>query len=89
MKVNLTKQFEKDFNKIEDKVTRSNIFRVIRNIQASKNIRDISKIKPLSGYPGYFRIKIGDYRIGFILVEKNHIQLKRVLHRQAMYKKFP
>jgi mRNA-degrading endonuclease YafQ of YafQ-DinJ toxin-antitoxin module len=57
MKVNLTKQFEKDFNKIEDKITRSNIFRVIRNIQASKNIRDISKTKPLSGYPGYFRIK--------------------------------
>ncbi|MFM7717678.1 MAG: type II toxin-antitoxin system RelE family toxin [Microcystis sp.] len=45
-------------------------------------------MKAIEGHPSYYRIRIGDYRIG-IYVEENMIAFVRVLHRKEMYCYFP
>ncbi len=46
------------------------------------------KIKPMKGFKDFYRIKFGDYRIGF-KKENNTVTFKRVKHRKDIYKFFP
>ncbi len=46
-------------------------------------------IKKIRGYEHYYRIRIGDYRIGFKIENKNIIIFYRVKTRSAIYKLFP
>ncbi len=46
-------------------------------------------IKKISGFPKYYRIKVGDYRIGFKKESSSEICFMRVKHRKDIYKIFP
>lgn len=56
----------------------------------AKNIFLIEQlgIKQLRGFHGYYRIKIGEYRVGF-MIEKNTVVFMRAMHRKDIYKFFP
>lgn len=43
----------------------------------------------MKGHAGFYRIRIGDYRVGFELVNNNEILLILVAHRKDIYKRFP
>ena len=45
-------------------------------------------IKPIKGFKGYFRIRLGDYRVGFKMKDKS-VEFMRVKHRKDIYKHFP
>ena len=48
------------------------------------------KTQKLRGYEDYYRIRIGDYRIGLRLdLERRVVEFRRVLHRRRVYRKFP
>jgi mRNA interferase RelE/StbE len=48
------------------------------------------KTQKLRGYEDYYRIRIGDYRIGLRLdYERRVVEFRRVLHRSRVYRKFP
>ena len=48
------------------------------------------KSQKLSGYQAYYKIRVGDYRIGFrIDVQAETVEFQRVLHRREIYRKFP
>lgn len=48
------------------------------------------KAQKLSGYQTFYRIRIGDYRIGIrIDTDEYLVEFQRVLHRREMYRKFP
>lgn len=48
------------------------------------------KTQKLRGYEDYYRIRIGDYRIGLRLdFERRVVEFRRVLHRSRVYRKFP
>lgn len=53
-----------------------------------KDLRDIQNLKKIKGVKNAYRIRIGDYRIGFFF-EENKIIFSRVLHRKEMYRFFP
>ncbi|MCA9917044.1 MAG: type II toxin-antitoxin system RelE/ParE family toxin [Anaerolineales bacterium] len=42
----------------------------------------------MQGYESYFRIRLGDYRIG-IEVENQTVIFVRILHRKDIYRRFP
>ena len=52
------------------------------------SIGDIKNIKKIEGHTNFFRVRIGEYRIGLFL-KGNKIQLLRVLHRKEIYRFFP
>ncbi len=48
------------------------------------------KTQKLTGYQTYYKIRIGDYRIGLqIDVSERLVEFQRVLHRREIYRKFP
>lgn len=49
-------------------------------------MRNISK---LSGYKKYYRVRIGDYRLGIELVDKDTILFIIIGHRKDFYRYFP
>lgn len=88
MKVLIDRSFEKDTDKLTDQKLLHSIADCIEGIQAAVRLSDISNCKKLKGSKNAYRIRIGDYRIGFIL-EKQTIELIRFLHRSVIYNYFP
>ncbi|MCZ2223100.1 MAG: type II toxin-antitoxin system RelE/ParE family toxin [Chitinophagales bacterium] len=88
MIVVVTKQFEKDVQKELNKTLQLQLADIIEGLQNANNLQEILNIKKLKGYKTAYRIRMGEYRIGFIL-EENIIKLSRVLNRKEIYRFFP
>jgi mRNA interferase RelE/StbE len=81
-------KFEKDLKKIQDTNFLKRLKKLINIIKKSNSTIDIPQIKKLKGHDSFYRIKIGDYRIGFELLNEELI-LTRILHRKTIYRYFP
>jgi mRNA interferase RelE/StbE len=88
MKVVYTKSFIKDINCITDKVIHKRLKATILEIESSSNLNGISNIKYLVNSGSYYRIRLGDFRIG-IKLEDSIVRLIRFLHRKDIYNRFP
>jgi len=64
----------------------SGINNKIPNSDKSLQTLDIRKMK---GYEDYYRIRLGDYRIGCKIEERHKIIFYRVKNRNDIYKVFP
>lgn len=89
MRLEFDKSFSKSLDKIRDDIIKNKTGKVINNIESADSINDIINLKKIVGSQNYYRIKIGDYRIGFELVKKSIIRLIIICHRKDIYKKFP
>jgi mRNA interferase RelE/StbE len=83
------KRFSKDLDSMrhEAKVKRT-LLELIESLKAADSLSDLKDVRKIEGYRGYFRIKLGDYRLG-IKAGKNRIELIRFLHRKDIYRRFP
>lgn len=61
---------------------------IIEELQKVSKPSEINNIKKLKGFKSAYRIKMGGYRIGFIL-EDNLIKLSRIMNRKEIYRYFP
>ncbi len=90
MQIVFEKKIFKDFDKIDDFL----LWRVQILIAQLENLKMLDDIKmrfdckKMRGYDIYYRIRIGDYRLGFS-IEKDQIKLIRFLHRKDIYRFFP
>jgi len=89
MNILYTKSFSKDLDTIrhESKI-KERLLALIGQIKRVDTLSDISGVKKMEGYPGYFRIRVGDYRLGIKVAEKD-IEMIRFLHRKEIYRRFP
>ena len=88
MKVEFRKSFEKDLRKLRDRQTLTRIKDIIYEVEASQNLDKISNLRKLKTKGNYYRIRVGDYRIG-ITVDGGVVNFVRILHRREIYQKFP
>lgn len=88
MHIEYRESFKKDILKIKEKFAKQKLKEKIFSIEKAKELTDITDLKKLSSHKKYFRIRIGNYRIG-IKFENEIIILIRFLHRKDMYKYFP
>ncbi len=88
MDVIITKQFEKDTEKELSPKMQLRLADIIEEFQKVSKPSEINNIKKLKGFKSAYRIKMGDYRIGFIL-EDNLIKLSRIMNRKEIYRYFP
>ncbi|PZO37717.1 MAG: plasmid stabilization protein [Shackletoniella antarctica] len=88
MKVEFRKTFEKDLKKINDKSLLVKIKSTVNSVEDTASLDDVANLKKLKGNEGYFRIRIGDYRLGLFL-EGETILFVRVIHRREFYRYFP
>ncbi|MGZ8847071.1 MAG: type II toxin-antitoxin system RelE family toxin [Pyrinomonadaceae bacterium] len=88
MKVAYKQSFLRDLQSVRDKRLLARIKEMIEGIEAAPSIHDIPNLKPLRGVKNYFRLRIGDYRLG-LSVEEDIVTLVRFLHRKDIYRYFP
>lgn len=88
MQVQFTAKFSKDLDKISLKSVKNSIIQIIELIENSKDLTSIPNLKKLKGHKSAFRMRIGDYRLGFFY-ENNTVLLARILHRKDIYDSFP
>jgi mRNA interferase RelE/StbE len=88
MKVEFLKSFSKDLDSINSKSVKQSLIRMIELLEKSEDLKKIHNIKKLKGFRNAYRIRIGDYRLGFFL-EGSGVQLARFLHRKDIYQLFP
>ena len=88
MKTQFRKSFEKDLKKILDQKLLIQIKKVIEDIETVTTLGEIKNLKKLKGKGDFYRIRIGEYRIG-IKVHDDTIIFVRLLHRREMYRFFP
>ena len=88
MKLVFKESFARDLKAIRDKDLLARIGRVIESVEKATILEEISQIRKLREQGGYYRIRIGQYRIGLILEDSNVIFV-RCLHRRDVYRYFP
>ena len=88
MKILFEEGFLKDVSKIKDKKLSGRIDGIICKIKMAEDLQEISGVKKLKGFQTYYRIRIGDYRIGLELSD-NSVIFSCFAHRKDIYKYFP
>ncbi len=89
MKIEITKRFVKDTQKITDKRILLKIQQILIDAQKIESLVNMENLEEMSGYPNFYRIKFDyRYRIG-IYLENEAVQFLRVGSREDFYKKFP
>jgi mRNA-degrading endonuclease RelE of RelBE toxin-antitoxin system len=90
MQVFFEPAFIKDFEFLEPQMKRRVRAICLDDIPSVRSIGDLLKIngKQMVGWKGYYRIRVGEHRIGF-RIDEGTIVFLRVLHRKDMYRHFP
>jgi len=85
--------FDRSFSKSIDHIASASIKKkletIIFRIETAKSLYDIPNLKKMEGYKSFYRIRMGEYRLGFELLEDNSILLIVIAHRKDIYRVFP
>jgi len=89
MIVEFDRSFPKSLEKVNDSKILKRIIKIIIEIEKAPSLKEINNCKKLTGYKNYFRIRIGDYRLGIELINQQTIRFILLAHRKDIYKYFP
>lgn len=88
MKVVFTSKFNKDIDTIKEKDLLTALKDTIIALEKATLLNEVAALKKLKGYKTAYRIRIGDYRLGFYF-ENGTAIIARFIHRKEMYRFFP
>ena len=89
MKLDFKKSFLKDLRKIKDAKVKSRLETQLLKLEEASDLLEIRGITALVGESGYYRMRIGGYRLGLKLEADGVILVVRFLNRGEIYKYFP
>ncbi|MEI9944568.1 MAG: type II toxin-antitoxin system RelE/ParE family toxin [Chitinophagaceae bacterium] len=87
MKIEIRKSFTKDADKLPSSF-QGQLAIIIGQIEKVTQVSQLDNCKKLTGYKTAYRIRMGQYRIGFYY-ENKIVELIRILHRKEIYRYFP
>lgn len=88
MKTKFLSSFQKDLTNIKNQEILQRIKAVIEAVEAAQTSTEIVNLKKLKVKGNFYRIRIGDYRVG-VKFTQDTIIFVRVLSRKDIYKYFP
>ncbi len=88
MTVLYQKKFLKDLAGIPQPIRKKIEAFVFADLPRLKKFSELIKAERMAGYPHYYKIRFGDYRLGLHFSEGN-LTLERILHRKEIYRFFP
>jgi mRNA interferase RelE/StbE len=80
--------FFKDLRSIKDKNLLDRIRETIEYIEKAQKLPDIANLKKLKGGSIYYRIRVGEYRVG-LTIGDDTVTFVRCLNRKEIYRYFP
>jgi mRNA interferase RelE/StbE len=87
MKTVIKGSFVRDAKKLSAEV-QLEIRDILLELERINSLSQIKNLKKMTGYKNAYRIRLGNYRIGFLMIADELI-LNRVLHRKDIYDYFP
>lgn len=88
MNVQFKASFAKDLRNIKNKDLLNRIREAIEQLEKAQTIQSITNIKKLRGGGNYYRLRVGEHRIGLSL-EGDTVTFVRCLDRKEIYRYFP
>jgi len=88
LKVRFKASFASDLRALKDKPLFDRVKALITNVESTESLEEIPNLKKLRGGRAYYRVRVGDYRVG-IAVEGEVVVFVRLLHRREVYRYFP
>ena len=84
MQILFTRMFLKDLEKLTDQRLKSDLKNAVEKFEVANNLFEMTGIKKLKGHKTAFRLRIGNYKIGFHF-DNDCIKMTRFLKRDAIY----
>ncbi len=88
MRVRFERSFYRDLKGIRSRRVRRQILQVIEEVKKAARPSDIPHLRKLEGGETYYRIRVGEYRLGIEIIE-GEVIFVRCLHRRDLYRYFP
>ena len=88
MKVTFRQSFARDLKKVKDQVVLDRVRRAIEQVEGVSTTQELRDLKKMSGTGNFYRIRVGDYRLGTV-VEGDQAEFVRCLPRRDLYRFFP
>jgi mRNA interferase RelE/StbE len=88
VKVIFKQSFAKDLKQIRERPLLQRVQEAIVEMEGANTLDEVRHIKKIQGSTGYYRMRLGDYRLG-MRVDGEAIVLVRFLHRKEIYRYFP
>ena len=88
MKVVFKTSFLKELKKLKNENLKKAVLATLQEVESADSVYKIKNLKKLTGYDTYYRIRIGDYRLG-IKVDGETVYFVVIEHRKDIYKGFP
>ena len=88
MNTRFRESFDQDLSALTDAALLRRIKRVIEQVEAARTFQQIPNLKRLDARGKYYRIRVGDYRLGFVF-EQGTVTFVRCLNRKEIYRYFP
>jgi mRNA interferase RelE/StbE len=88
LRVKFESSFARDLKRVKDRKLRKRIGEAIERFESAAELTDVGDFKKLKGYKEAYRMRIGDYRLGFLLRDRVVIMV-RFLDRKNIYRYFP
>jgi mRNA interferase RelE/StbE len=88
LNVEFRESFLKDLQVIKERKLLDRVRNVINALESAEDLLELPNLKKLRGGKEYFRIRIGDYRLG-IARNGDTVILVRFLNRKEIYRNFP
>jgi mRNA interferase RelE/StbE len=88
VKVAFKESFRRDLRVIRDKSLLERVRGVIEAVETADSLALLPNLKLLKGSRNYFRVRIGDYRIG-LSIQEDTVIFVRFLNRKDIYRYFP
>jgi mRNA interferase RelE/StbE len=88
VRVQFRSSFAKDLRRIRDTERLTRIKAAIEQAEGAESLHEIGNLKKLKGGASYFRIRVGEWRIG-VVIEGDAITFVRCLDRKDLYRYFP
>ena len=88
MKVGFRQSFTKDLAKVKDRDLLRRVKITIETLERAESLEQIKGLKKLRGVGNYYRLRMGDFRLGLPL-EEDKVIFVRFMNRKDMYRYFP
>ena len=88
MRVSFEASFARDLKGIRDKGLLERVEQVIAEVKAATALSEVKHLSKMRGYATFYRLRLGDYRIGIEVIE-DEVIFVRILHRRDIYRYFP
>jgi mRNA interferase RelE/StbE len=88
LKVRFRASFVSDLQAVREKSLHQRIKTLIAKVESGQTLSEVPNLKKLRGGGAYYRVRVGDYRVG-LAVEEDVVIFVRVLHRREVYRYFP